>query len=103
MFIAALFAIARTWKQSKYPLTDEWIKMLWYISGEVDEPRTYYIEWRKSEKQISYTNAYIWNLERWYWWTYSQDSRTDADLKNSLRDKSRGENGESSMEAYTLS
>ena len=28
MFIAALFTIARTWKQ---PLTDEWIKKLWYI------------------------------------------------------------------------
>ena len=31
MFIAALFAIARTWKQPRYPSTDEWIKKLWYI------------------------------------------------------------------------
>ena len=31
MFIAALFTIARTWKQPKSPLTDEWIKKLWYI------------------------------------------------------------------------
>ena len=30
MFIAALFTIARTWKQSRYPLTDEWIKK-WYV------------------------------------------------------------------------
>ena len=30
MFIAALFTIAKTWKQPKYPLTDEWIEM-WYI------------------------------------------------------------------------
>ena len=30
IFIAALFTIARTWKQTKCPLTDEWIKM-WYI------------------------------------------------------------------------
>ena len=30
MFIAALFTIARTWKQPKCPLTDEWIKM-WHI------------------------------------------------------------------------
>ena len=30
MFIAALFTIAKTWKQSKCPPTDEWIKM-WYI------------------------------------------------------------------------
>jgi len=31
MFIAALFTIAKTWKQSKYPLADEWIKKMWYI------------------------------------------------------------------------
>ena len=30
MFTAALFTIARTWKQPKCPSTDEWIKM-WYI------------------------------------------------------------------------
>ena len=31
MFIAALFTIARTWKQPRCPLTDEWIKKLLYI------------------------------------------------------------------------
>ena len=31
MFIAALFTIARTWKQPKCPLTDEWIKKLCHI------------------------------------------------------------------------
>ena len=30
-FSAALFTIARTWKQPTCPLTDEWIKKLWYI------------------------------------------------------------------------
>ena len=30
-FIAALFTIARTWKQRRCPSTDEWIKKLWYI------------------------------------------------------------------------
>ena len=28
LFIAALFTIARTWKQPRRPLTDEWIKKL---------------------------------------------------------------------------
>ena len=28
MFTAALFTIARTWKQPKYPLTEEWIKKM---------------------------------------------------------------------------
>ena len=31
LFIAALFTIARTWKQPRCPLTDECIKKLWYI------------------------------------------------------------------------
>ena len=31
MFTAALFAIARTWKQPRCPLTEEWIRKLWYI------------------------------------------------------------------------
>ena len=31
MFIAALFTIGKTWKQPKCPLTDEWIKKMWYI------------------------------------------------------------------------
>ena len=31
MFIAALFIIARTWKQPRCPSTDEWIRKLWYI------------------------------------------------------------------------
>ena len=31
MFIAALFTIARSWKQPKCPSTDEWIKKQWYI------------------------------------------------------------------------
>ena len=31
VFTAALFTIARTWKQPRCPLTDEWIKKLWYI------------------------------------------------------------------------
>ena len=35
MFIAALFTIAKTWKQRKCPLAEEWIKKMWYI----------YIQW----------------------------------------------------------
>ena len=31
MFTAALFTIARTWKQPKCPSTDEWIKKMWHI------------------------------------------------------------------------
>ena len=83
MFIAALFTIARTWKQSRCPSTDEWTKKLWYIYTV-----EYYsvmirnvfesvlVRWMKLElsiqsevsqrKQKSYINTYTWNLERWY-------------------------------------
>ena len=42
MFTAALFTIARTWKQSKCPSTDEWIKncgtyIQWYITRHKKE------------------------------------------------------------------
>ena len=31
VFIAAVFTIARTWKQPRCPLADEWIRKLWYM------------------------------------------------------------------------
>jgi hypothetical protein len=31
MFIAALFTIAKLWKQPRYPTTDKWIKKMWYL------------------------------------------------------------------------
>ena len=31
MFVAALFTVARAWKQPKCPSTEEWIKKMWYI------------------------------------------------------------------------
>ena len=31
MFIAALFTVAKTWKQPNCPSTEEWIKKTWYI------------------------------------------------------------------------
>ena len=52
MLIAALFTIARTWKQPKCPLTDEWIKKQWYI---------YTMEYYSAIKQ----NAFESVLTRW--------------------------------------
>jgi hypothetical protein len=31
MFIAALFTIAKLWKKPRCPITDEWIKKMWYL------------------------------------------------------------------------
>ena len=80
----------------------------WVSSNEVDEPRVYYTKWSKSEreKQISHINVYIWNLEKWYWWTYLQGRNRDIDVENGFVDTvgegEGGTNWESSIDTYTL-
>ena len=68
---------------------------VWVSSNEVDEPRAYYTEWSKSERerQILYINTYIWNLERWYWRSHMQGSKGDTDVKNRLLDSVGGGEG----------
>ena len=98
MFIAALFTIAKTWKQPKCPSTDEWIKKMWdiyiyiythihthngillshkkewnnAICSYMDGPRDYHTKQSKleRERQIPYDIIYMWILEKWYIWTY---------------------------------
>ena len=112
MFTAALFTIARTWKQPKCPSTEERIKKMWHIytmeyysaikkeqncaiCRDVDRPRDCHTEWSKSEreKQISYNIAYMWNLEKWYSWTYLQSRNRDTDIENRHMDTRGGERG----------
>ena len=54
----------------------------------MDETEVYYTERSKSERKIpvQYINTYIWNLERWLWWPYMQDSKRDTDIKNRFLD-----------------
>ena len=61
---------------------------IWVSSDEVNEPTACYTKWNKSEreKQISYINAYIWNLGKWYWWTYLQGRNRDSDIENRFMD-----------------
>ena len=83
VFIAALFTIAKTWKQPNCPPTEEWIKKMWYIytmeyhsaikrnktglSVETWMDPEYVTQSEVSQKvkQI-YNIAYMWNLEKWY-------------------------------------
>ena len=83
--IGVHFTIVRTGKQPKWPSTDEWIKKLWHIytmeyysAIKRNEIGSFVETWtdletviqsevsQKEKKQISYINAYIWNLEKWY-------------------------------------
>ena len=85
MFIAELFTIARTWKQPKCPSTGKWIKKMWYIytmeyysAIKRNEIGSFLEMWmdletviqsevsQKEKNKISYINAYMWNLEKWY-------------------------------------
>ena len=59
MFIAALFIIARTWKQPRCPSADEWIRKLWYIctmeyysAVKKNTFESVLIRWRKLEPII---------------------------------------------------
>ena len=47
MFIAALYTIAKTWKQHKCPLTEEWVKKKWYIY-----PMEYYSAIKRNEIMV---------------------------------------------------
>ena len=78
IFITALFSIARTWKQPRCPLADEWIKKLWHIytveyysAIKKNVFESVLMRWMKLEPIIQSKserktpiNAYIWNLER---------------------------------------
>jgi hypothetical protein len=44
MFIAALFIVARSWKEPRCPSTEEWIQKMWYIYT-----REYYSVIKKNE------------------------------------------------------
>ena len=76
MFIATLFIIARTWKQPRCPSADEWMRKQWYIytmeyysAIKKNTFESVLMRWMKLEPErktpIQYTNACIWNLERW--------------------------------------
>ena len=84
MFTTALFTIARTCKQLKCSSTYEQIKKMWGVcvcvcvySGILaiknNETGSFVETWMdlqslrvKLEKPLSYINAYVWNLEKWY-------------------------------------
>ena len=38
----------------------------------------------QKEKNISYINAYVWNLDRWYRWTYLQGKNRDTNVEDTM-------------------
>ena len=56
----------------------------WVICRDVDKSRVCHTQWSRSEgeKERPHVNAYMWNLEKWSWWTYLQGRDRDADVEN---------------------
>ena len=63
-------------------LSHKW-EQKWVICRDVDGSRDCHTEWSKSEreKQISYINACMWNLEKCYRWTGFQGRSWDTDVE----------------------
>jgi len=38
------------------------------------------------QKQVLHMNAYMWNLEKWYRWTYLKSRNRDTDVENKHMD-----------------
>ena len=84
MFTAALFTIAKSWKQPKCPSTDKWIKKMWYIytmeyysAIKRNEIVSFVETWMDLETVIHSEVSqkvktkyriltHMWNLEKWY-------------------------------------
>ena len=43
------------------------------ICSDMDEPRDYHTEWSQTEKDNYHVISYMWNLKKWYEWTYLQN------------------------------
>ena len=86
MLTAALFTIAKTWKQTKCPMTDKWIKKMWYlhrqyysaikkneinaICSNMDGPRDFILsEVRKRKANTILYHLYV-ESKIWHKWTY---------------------------------
>ena len=125
--MAALLTIAKTWKQPKYPSTDEWIKMcgVWeymclcveyYSAIKKNEilpfaathgPRDYHTKWRKSDRErqaILQYHLYVGSKNN----TNESINKTETDywLENKLtvtkEERERQINKEDGINRYTL-
>ena len=110
MFMAALFTMARTWKQPQCPSTAEWIKKMWYrytmeyySAIKRNEIGSFVETWMDLEtvmqsevSQKEKTNIIlmlicgIWKI--WYRQSYLQSRNRDTDLENKCMD-TKGEGG----------
>ena len=100
-FRKALFRWVKTWEQPKCPLTDEWIRKMWYVytmehysamkrinnsvCSHMGRSRECHTKWSKSdrERHVSCYITYTWNLKRKIQ-TYLQNRNRVTDVGNKL-------------------
>jgi hypothetical protein len=80
MFIATIFIIAKLWKQPRCPMSDEWIKKMWYIytmefysaikeneimlsADKWMEPENFILSIPSSKYQRSHVCSHMWKLD----------------------------------------
>ena len=64
MCISALFIIARTWKQPRYPSADEWIRKFWLLFLYVFlSLGLYYVNWASQECCLFYLRSSLWSSD----------------------------------------
>ena len=79
MFIAALFTIAKIWKQPECPSVDEQIKKRWYIYTmeyflavkKKEIFNTFVIETRQHINFASYLKSFLWNIKHQHFCTHN--------------------------------
>ena len=59
MFTAALFTVAKVWKQPKCPSTGEWIKKIWYTHVHVHTHTMEYYSAIKKNKILSFAATWV--------------------------------------------
>ena len=88
VFIVELFTIAKTWKQSKCPLVDEWIKKMWYIQRmknysaiKTNSFATKLMDLQivilseishTKKRQMLYNTEYMYYLKKWYKYIFTK-------------------------------
>ena len=93
---------SQAWMQPKCPLTEEWMKKMWYIytmeyysAIKKNEIMPFAATWmdleiiilsevRKRKTRIIWYLEYMWNLKKWYKWTFLQIRNRFTDFKNLL-------------------
>ena len=102
MFIGTLFTVAKTWKHLKHPLTEKWIKKMWYTdtmdyysATKKNKTMPFATTWMDPEivilgevsqrrKNILWYLLYVESKKKWYKWTYLKNRNRLTDLENKL-------------------